>query len=155
MALELKSQSFSNGSRIPVQYTCEGNEISPELNWNNPPEGTKSFALIADDPDAPAKTWVHWVVYNIPADSTGLPEDFPHDKSLPDGIIQGINDSGETGYGSPCPPPGKEHHYYFKLYALDTMLESQLDGQTTKEQLLRAMKGHVLEEAQIVGTYKR
>ncbi|MFA5039195.1 MAG: YbhB/YbcL family Raf kinase inhibitor-like protein [Candidatus Omnitrophota bacterium] len=153
MALEFRSSSFSHESSIPSNFTCEGSDISPQLSWGGAPEGTKSFALIADDPDAPAKTWTHWVIYNIPQDSTGLPQDFPHDPALPDGIRQGINDSGETGYGGPCPPPGKPHRYYFRLYALDSLLE--LEKNATKDQLLRAMKGHILEEAVLMGTYKR
>ncbi|MFB3919002.1 MAG: YbhB/YbcL family Raf kinase inhibitor-like protein [Candidatus Velamenicoccus archaeovorus] len=153
MALELKSPAFSNGSKIPPQYTCEGRDVSPHLQWSSVPDGTKSFALISDDPDAPSKIWVHWVIYNIPAEARELPQGFPHDASLPDGICQGINDSGETGYGGPCPPPGKPHRYYFKLYALDRALE--IKGAATKEKLLEAMKGHVLGETVLMGTYER
>jgi len=153
MALELKSPAFSHESQIPPQYTCEGKDVSPHLQWSGVPDGTKSLALISDDPDAPSKTWVHWVIYNIPAGTRELHHGFPHDPSLPDGIRQGINDSGETGYGGPCPPPGKPHRYYFKLYALDCLLE--IKGAVTKEKLLEAMKGHVLGEAVLMGTYER
>jgi Raf kinase inhibitor-like YbhB/YbcL family protein len=153
MALELKSPAFSNESKIPPQYTCEGKDVSPHLQWSGVPDGTKSLALISDDPDAPSKTWVHWVIYNIPAAARELPQGFPHDPSLPDGVCQGINDGGEIGYGGPCPPPGKPHRYYFKLYALNSPLE--IKGTATKEKLLEAMKGHVLGEAVLMGTYER
>ncbi len=153
MALELKSPAFLHESKIPPQYTCEGKDVSPHLQWSGVPDGTKSFALISDDPDAPSKTWVHWVIYNIPAESRELPQGFPHDPVLPDGIRQGINDGGEIGYGGPCPPPGRPHRYYFKLYALDCMLE--IEGTATKEKLLEAMKGHVLGETSLMGTYER
>lgn len=153
MALKIESPSFSRESKIPALYTCEGSEISPQLEWSDSPQGTKSFALIAEDPDAVSKSWTHWVIFNIPADSTGLPQDFPHDEALPDGIRQGLNDEGNTGYGAPCPPPGKPHRYYFRLYALDDVLD--LKGRVTKDQLLRAMKDHILEQSVIMGTYQR
>jgi len=146
MALELKSPAFLHESKIPPQYTCEGKDVSPHLQWSGVPDGTKSFALISEDPDAPSKTWVHWVIYNIPAESRELPQGFPHDPVLPDGIRQGINDGGEIGYGGPCPPPGRPHRYYFKLYALDCMLE--IEGTATKEKLL-TLRTMIAESRQI------
>lgn len=153
MALELKSPAFATGSPIPRRYTCEGDDASPTLMWQGAPANTQSFALIADDPDAPMGTWVHWVVYNIPAASTGLEEAVPGLENLPDGSRQGVNDSRDIGYGGPCPPPGKPHRYYFKLYALDTKVD--VHGTATKEKLLAVMKGHVLAEASVMGTYQR
>ena len=136
-----------------MPYTCDGKDISPELAWSGAPDGTKSFALICDDPDAPVGTWVHWVVYNIPSHATGLPKGVPTIKELPDGTRQGINDFHRIGYGGPCPPRGPAHRYFFKLYALDTKLD--LPPGATKEQVLEAMKGHVLGEAQLMGKYER
>ncbi|MDD5019300.1 MAG: YbhB/YbcL family Raf kinase inhibitor-like protein [Candidatus Omnitrophica bacterium] len=153
MAFELTSPAFSDTSKIPAEFTCEGKDASPRLQWRDVPADTKSFALISDDPDAPAKTWVHWVIYNIPGESRELPQGFPHDEALPDGVRQGVNDGGEIGYGGPCPPPGKPHRYYFKLYALDSTLE--IEGTATKDKLLAATKGHVLGEAVLMGTYQR
>jgi len=152
MDIKLTSSAFKDGDMIPSRYTCDGEEVSPALAWSGAPEGTKSIALISDDPDAPMGTWVHWVIFNIPPDSRGLPEDVSRDKTLRDGSIQGINDSREIGYGGPCPPSGT-HRYYFKIYALDTRLK--LSPGITKNQLLEAMKGHVLGEGQLMGKYKR
>jgi len=152
MTLKIESTAFDDGGMIPSKYTCEGTDISPSLTWGEPPEGTKSLALIADDPDAPAGTWVHWVVYNIPPDRRGLAENFPKSGSPGDGILQGTNDFGRTGYGGPCPPSGT-HRYYFRLYALDTV--PGLGAGATKRQLLEAMKGHVLAEGQLMGKYRR
>jgi hypothetical protein len=121
--------------------------------WQGVPADTASFALISDDPDAPSGTWVHWVIYNIPASATGLPEGVLNLEVLADGSRQGINDGDDIGYGGPCPPPGKPHRYFFKLYCLDTMLD--IKGTATKEKLLTAMKGHILAEASLMGTYKR
>ncbi len=153
MALTIRSNAFEEGARIPVQYTCDDKDLSPALTWEGAPEGTKSYALICDDPDAPMGTWVHWVIFNIPADSTGLPEGLDKAPRLDDGTIQGKNSWGRHGYGGPCPPPGKPHRYFFKLYALDTTLD--LDDSARKNDLLAAMKGHVLAEAQTMGTYGR
>jgi Raf kinase inhibitor-like YbhB/YbcL family protein len=153
MALELKSTSFKNGDFIPRQFTGQGADKSPALQWQNAPEGTKSFALINDDPDAPGMTWVHWVIFNIPPDKTTLSEAVPTKGELPDGSRQGINDFGQIGYGGPMPPPGKAHRYFFKLYALDCMLE--LKSGITKSELLKAMQGHILAQAELVGLYKR
>ena len=152
MSLEITSTAFAAGSEIPARYTCEGEDLSPPLAWTGAPEGTRSFALICDDPDAPVGTWVHWVIYNIPPDKTGLPEDVPDDNLLDDGTKQGITDFGRPGYGGPC-PPGGTHRYYFKVYALDTALD--LGTGAKKKDLLKAMEGHVLAEGQLMGKYKR
>jgi len=153
MALELKSSAFNNGAPIPAKYTCKGEDVSVPLTWSGVPEGAKSIALICDDPDAPSMTWVHWVVYNVPAGAKGFKEEMPKERELPDGTLQGMTDFRRIGYGGPCPPPGGPHRYYFKLYALNTVLE--LGPGATKKALLEAMKGHVLEEAQLMGTFKR
>jgi hypothetical protein len=153
MALEIKSPAFGEGKAIPAKYTCKGDDISPPLGWSDVPEGTKSMALICDDPDAPMGTWVHWVVYNIPPGTGGLKEGIPEQETLPDGTMQGITDFGKIGYGGPCPPPGGPHRYYFKLYALDS--GPDLKPGATKKDLLGAMEGHVLEETQLMGTFKR
>ncbi len=153
MALELKSQAFVDGGAIPREYTCEGRDMSPALEWSDAPVSTKSFALICDDPDAPMGTWIHWLIYNIPAKVNGLPEGVMKSESLKDGSRQGFTDFQNTGYGGPCPPPGKPHRYYFKLYALDISLS--IRGKATKESLLTAMQGHILAEAKIMGTYQR
>ena len=152
MALTMMSSAFEEGGFIPAQYTCDGKDISPPLKWENAPQGVKSFALICDDPDAPVGTWVHWVIYNIPAQVSQLKEGFPTDEKLPDGTEQGLNDFGNTGYGGPCPPSGV-HRYYFKLYALDTVID--IEPGITKDELLSAMEGHILEKAKLMGRYKR
>lgn len=151
-AMKIESPAFSHQGEIPGKYTCEGEDISPQLSWDKAPAGTKSFALIVDDPDAPdpaapKRVWVHWVMYNIPASSHGLAEGT---KSAPDGARDGKNDWGRTGYGGPCPPIGR-HRYFHKLYALDTVLPDI--GNATKAELLEAMKGHILSSSELVGTY--
>jgi Raf kinase inhibitor-like YbhB/YbcL family protein len=151
-AMELKSTAFRNGEMIPAPYTCDGKDASPPLEWSAFPEGTKSFALICDDPDAPVGTWVHWVIYNLHAETTKLPENVPRDKKLTSGGMQGTNDWHRIGYGGPCPPSGI-HRYFFRLYALDSILN--LGTGATKEQLLTSMKSHVLAEGQLMGKYKR
>lgn len=153
MSLILESPAFPPEGVIPVSYTCEGADISPELRWSGAPEGTKSLALIVDDPDAPdpaapKMTYVHWVLFNIPPDVVGLPENV---KQLPPGTREGLNDFGRTSYGGPCPPIGT-HRYYFKLYALDAVLD--MAGTPKKPKLLEAMEGHVLAEASLMGTYR-
>ena len=153
MAFKLTSSAFRQNDRIAKEYTCEGSDMSVPLNWEDPPAGTKSFALIADDPDAPRGTWVHWVLYDIPADVRELSAGFAPEESLQNGAKQGKNDFGKTGYGGPCPPGGRAHHYHFRLYALDQM--TGLKSRATKQQLLGAMMGHVLAETQLIGTYKR
>lgn len=153
MALEIKSSAFENEDFIPPKYTCKGEDVSPPLNWSGAPEGTKAFALICDDPDAPFMTWVHWVIYDIPAEESGLNEAVSEEKILPNGAIQGINDFRKIGYGGPCPPSGGPHRYYFKLYALDAKLD--LKPGASKKALLEAMEGHILQEAQLMGKFKR
>jgi Raf kinase inhibitor-like YbhB/YbcL family protein len=156
MAFILTSPAFANNGKIPAQYTCDGVDISPPLSWSDAPQGTRSFALIVEDPDAPdpkapKMTWVHWVIYNIPADVQSLSEDAAR-HGLPAGAQQGLNDSKRVGYNGPCPPLGT-HRYFHKLYALDTVLQDL--GHPTKAQLLSAMQGHVRAEAQLVGTYEK
>lgn len=150
--MQLKSPAFEAGGMIPAKYTCDGPDVSLPLRWADPPAGTKSFALIADDPDAPVGTWVHWVVWNIPADASGLDENVPKTASLPSGAQQGTTDFRRIGYGGPCPPSGT-HRYFFKLYALDTILE--LPSSTTKRDLEGAMQGHILGQAELMGQYRR
>ena len=152
MELKITSSAFDEGGMIPKKYTCDAENVSPPLAWSGAPSGTKSFALICDDPDAPAGTWVHWVVYNIPAGEKGLNEAVPQNKKLENGTMQGISDFGKPGYGGPC-PPGGTHRYFFKLYALDIALKIQSDF--TKDSLLDAMKGHLLAEGQLMGKYTR
>ena len=153
MSLTISSAAFNEGERIPDKYTCEGEDISPQLTWRDAPEGTKSFSLICDDPDAPMGTWDHWLIYNIRADSEGLSEAVPTDESLTDGSKQGLNSWEKKSYGGPCPPPGDPHRYFFKLYALDTMLT--LTGDVNKSTLENAMQEHILAEAQLMGTFSR
>jgi Raf kinase inhibitor-like YbhB/YbcL family protein len=148
MAFELTSAAFKAGDAIPRKHTCDGDDRSPPLAWTDPPGGTKSFALVCDDPDAPRGTWVHWVVYAIPPSTRGLPEGGPADGSRP-----GTNDFRKTGYGGPCPPPGPAHRYVFKLHALDATLD--LAPGATKAALEKAMEGHVLGRAELMGRYAR
>jgi Raf kinase inhibitor-like YbhB/YbcL family protein len=137
---------------IPEKYTCDGIDVSPPLVLSSVPDSTKTLALICDDPDAPMGTWVHWVLFNLPANITELPENIRPEKELENGAKQGMNDFHKIGYGGPC-PPGGTHRYYFKLYALDT--ELNLEAGVTKSQLLEAMEGHILGEGQLMGRYKR
>jgi Raf kinase inhibitor-like YbhB/YbcL family protein len=156
MAFTLTSSSFAAGSGIPTRHTCEGEDLSPALAWAGAPAGTKSFALVVDDPDAPdpaapRTTWVHWVLYDLPASAEGLAAGAKA-AALPAGTREGRNDWGRKGYGGPCPPIGR-HRYFFKLYALDAPLGDL--GAPTKADLERAMAGHVLERAELVGTYQK
>jgi Raf kinase inhibitor-like YbhB/YbcL family protein len=153
MNIQITSTAFADGQPIPEKYTCAGPDVSPPLQWTNAPAGAKSLALIADDPDAPMGTWVHWVIYNLPPATTALAENTPQSRELPDGAKQGINDFHQIGYGGPCPPPGKPHRYCFKIYALDTLLG--LKSGMTKKELLKAMEGHVRAEGQLMGTCQR
>jgi Raf kinase inhibitor-like YbhB/YbcL family protein len=152
MEIQVTSTAFKEGEMIPRKYTCRGENISPQIAWSNIPEGTKSFLLIADDPDAPMGTWVHWVVYNIPANFSELKERFPEDSKFPDGIMQGITDFGTTGYGGPCPPSGI-HRYYFKLYAIDIILD--VKPRLTKQEVLNEIEGHILAKGQLMGKFRK
>jgi Raf kinase inhibitor-like YbhB/YbcL family protein len=151
-AMKLISTAFDEGAMIPEKYTCDDIDISPPLNWSSVPEGTKSFAIICDDPDAPMGTWVHWVIYNLPANINELSENVPDLDILPNGVKQGKNDFGKIGYGGPC-PPGGTHRYYFKIYALNE--EFNIEAGITKSELLKAIEGHILSEGQLMGRYKR
>lgn len=153
MAFTLSSSSFQNGGDIPKKYTCEGADVSPELSWTAPPQGTRSFALIADDPDAPAGTWTHWVLYDLPPDTHNLEENVAKVDELPNGARQGRNDFRKIGYGGPCPPAGKAHRYFFKLYALDAKLN--LAPGASKQEVENAVQGHTLANAELMGKYKR
>jgi len=152
MAIKVTSPAFEEAGMIPSKYTADGRNVSPPLKWEAVPDGTKSIALISDDPDAPVGTWVHWVMWNIPPEAMGLAENVPPDKNLPDGSRQGTTDFRRIGYGGPAPPSGT-HRYYFKIYALDTKLE--LPASSTKADLLKAMTGHILAEGQLMGKYNR
>jgi hypothetical protein len=152
-SITVTSSAFQQGGSIPAKYTCDGSNISPPLKWTGSPAGTKSFALICDDPDAPAGTWVHWVLFNLRAPATELGEKMEPAGTLPGGATQGTNSFNKLGYGGPCPPPGKPHRYFFKLYALDADLP--LKPGAAKRDLLHAMEKHILAQGQIVGTYQR
>jgi len=152
MEITVTSTAFQEGGMIPKKYTGDGNDVSPPLAWSAVLAGAKSLALISDDPDAPMGTWVHWVLYNLPPDTKELPERMPTDATLASGARNGKNDFRKLGYGGPLPPSGT-HRYYFKLYALDTMLN--LPPGATKQQLLKAMEGHILGQGQLMGKYKR
>lgn len=156
MPLKLSSSAFSTGGNIPVEHTCEGADLSPPLSWSGIPAGTKSLALIVDDPDAPdpaapRMTWVHWLLYNLPPAAAGLPEGVAP-AALPAGTREGLNDWKRTGYGGPCPPIGR-HRYFHKLYALDTLLPDL--ERPTKVLLEKALQGHVLAQAELIGTYQK
>jgi Raf kinase inhibitor-like YbhB/YbcL family protein len=150
--IKVTSKAFQESGMIPKEYTCDGANVSPPLAWDSAPDKTKSFALIADDPDAPGKTWAHWVVFNLASNIRELPANVPAQDAIVGGGKQGTSDFRKVGYGGPCPPSGA-HRYYFKLYALDT--ELALDSSATKDQLLKAMEGHVLAQGQLMGKYQR
>jgi Raf kinase inhibitor-like YbhB/YbcL family protein len=152
MTIKVTSPAFEEGGMIPSKYTVDSQNVSPPLKWEGVPDGTKSIALISDDPDAPVGTWVHWVMWNIPPGARELTENVPPDEDLLDGSMQGITDFGRPGYGGPAPPSGT-HRYYFKIYALDIKLN--LPNGSTKTDLLKAMEGHILAEGQLMGKYKR
>lgn len=151
--MTITSSAFQYGEAIPEKYSCEGQDVSPELTWGGVPEGTQSLALILDDPDAPGGTFNHWVIYNIPVGTLELAEAISKTSELSDGTMQGRNSFGSTGYGGPCPPPGLAHHYYFTIYALDITLD--LGAGASKTQVLAAMEGHILAQAETMGTYQR
>ena len=153
MPLTITSSAFEEGATIPSIHTCDAKDISPALSWTDATEATAGFALICDDPDAPVGTWVHWVVVDLPADARGLPEEVPKTDTLESGAVQGRNDFGRIGYGGPCPPRGPAHRYFFKLYALDTRLD--LKPGVRKQEVVKAMEGHILAEAQLMGLYSR
>ncbi len=153
MAFELRSSAFWSGGAIPMKHTCHGSDVSPPLRWSDPPAKTTSFALIVDDPNAPGGTWVHWVLLGLPGTLRELAEGVPPEDTLPGIGTQGMNDFGKVGYDGPCPPRGPAHRYFFKLYALDTDLT--LPPRKTKAELLKAMEGHVLDQAELMGRYKR
>ena len=148
VTMQLTSSAFTQGQPIPVKFSCKGDDVSPALAWDEPPAGTKSLALIMDDPDAPMGTWVHWVLFNLPAETRSLAENFQ--PVTP--IIVGKNSWGKNTYGGPCPPSGT-HRYFFKLYALDTMLS--LSSNADKKSLLAAMEGHILAQAELMGTFSK
>jgi Raf kinase inhibitor-like YbhB/YbcL family protein len=151
--MQLTSTAFTEGSAIPAKYTCDGKNVSPPLKWTGVPAGTKSLVLIVDDPDAPVGTWVHWVLYDLPVTATELAEDMPKSQFVAGGAKQGLNDFRHLGYGGPCPPHGKAHWYFFKLYALEVVLD--LKPGLTKKDLERAMEKHILAQGQLMGTYQR
>ncbi len=153
MAFAIITTAWQSGGPIPVKHTCDGANHSPPLSWSHAPRGTKSLALVVDDPDAPMDTWVHWVLYDIPAARSELPEGVPPLERVAGVGFQGVNDFKKVGYGGPCPPRGAAHRYFFKLYAVDLALE--LKPRLTKEVLVQAMKGHVLGQAEVMGTYAR
>ena len=151
--MQLTSSAFKEGAPIPAKHTCDSTNVSPELKWTGIPAGTKSLALIADDPDAPVGIWVHWVLYDLPPTVSELPEGLPRTQYIHAGAKQGLNDFKQLGYGGPCPPPGKAHRYFFKLYALDKQLE--LKPGILKKDLEAAMQGHIIGQSQLMGTYQR
>jgi Raf kinase inhibitor-like YbhB/YbcL family protein len=152
-SIPLTSSAFVPGGTIPVAHTCDGPDSSPPLAWGEPPQGTRSFALICDDPDAPMGTWVHWVLFNLPGTTRSLSEKFPTDGELPTGARQGKNDFGRLGYGGPCPPRGPAHRYHFRLYALDTTVDLKVGAR--KDELEASIRGHVLGEGDLMGKYGR
>jgi Raf kinase inhibitor-like YbhB/YbcL family protein len=151
--MKISSASFSAGEMIPRKFTCDGPDASPKLSWTEPPAKTESFALIMDDPDAPAGTWVHWVLFDLPADARELAEGVAKQEQLANGARQGRNDFGKIGYGGPCPPPGGPHRYFFKLYAVNAKLN--LKAGAAKAEVESAMKGHILAHAEMIGKYGR
>ena len=153
MTWTLRSTVFHHEASIPTAHTCDGTDESPPLTWTDPPAGTKSLALIMDDPDAPMGTWVHWVLYDLPPETRTLPNAVPTAAQLDNGALQGVNDFRRVGYGGPCPPPGPAHHYVFTLYALDAALA--LPPKATKAQLERQMQSHILAKAELIGLYRR
>jgi Raf kinase inhibitor-like YbhB/YbcL family protein len=149
----MTAAAFPDGGTIPKKFTCDGTDVSPALSWTNSPTGTRSLAMIADDPDAPGGTWVHWVLYDLPPDTRQLPEGVPRSPQLPNKALQGRNDFGKIGYNGPCPPRGSAHRYFFKLYALD-FKKTGLRPAATKAELERAIQGHILAQAQLIGKFQ-
>jgi Raf kinase inhibitor-like YbhB/YbcL family protein len=153
MAFAISSTSFANGGEIPKKFTCDGADVSPELSWTDPPAGTQSFALIADDPDAPAGTWTHWVLFDLPPATNSLAEGVSKVDELPNGERQGRNDFRKIGYNGPCPPPGKPHRYFYKLYALSGILG--LKPGASKQEVEQAMESRILGKTEWMGRYQR
>ena len=153
MAIQLRSPAFTGGQSIPAKHTCDAEDLSPPLSWSGVPPSAESLALICDDPDAPLGTWVHWVLYGLPSTVSELPEGISTADTVLGGARQGTNDFKRTGYGGPCPPPGKPHRYFFRLYALDTMIG--LEPRATKKELLQAMERHILAQGELIGRYWR
>jgi Raf kinase inhibitor-like YbhB/YbcL family protein len=151
--MQIRTKAFAEGSPIPAKFTCEGSDCSPPLEWDQVPASAQSLALLVDDPDAPSGTWTHWIVFNLAPGTGGLPEDMPRTQYLPGGARQGLNDFKRLGYGGPCPPAGRPHRYFFRLYALDCVLD--LRPGIARVELERAMHGHVLDQGQVMGTYQR
>jgi Raf kinase inhibitor-like YbhB/YbcL family protein len=151
--LTLTSSAFRDGEPIPVIHSCDGEDLSPQLAWTGAPVETRTFALICDDPDAPRGTWVHWLIWNLGADTVELGQGVPPRPQLPSGARQGLNDGGDLGYAGPCPPPGAPHRYFFRLYSLDTALN--LPPGVNRSDLVAAMRGHILARGTIMGTYQR
>jgi Raf kinase inhibitor-like YbhB/YbcL family protein len=153
MKIEITSSAFTEGNPIPIEYTCDGSDVSPDLKWGTLPPETRSLALVCDDPDAPSGTFVHWVMYAIPPTENQLQKGVPKIPTLPNGTKQGTNGFGRIGYGGPCPPRGAPHHYFFRIYALDTRIDQP--GGMSRAQLDQAMKGHIVAEGHVMGTYQR
>lgn len=153
MNLEIKSSAFINGAAIPKKHTCDGEDVSPSLSWDKIPAGTKSWALICDDPDAPVGTWVHWVIYCIPPETKSFPEAIAKNQVVFKSAKQGKTDFGKIGYGGPCPPKGKPHRYFFKLYALDFMPD--WPAGRTKAEVMKGIEGHILAQGELIGKYGR
>jgi Raf kinase inhibitor-like YbhB/YbcL family protein len=153
VSFQISTNAFSLNESIPQKFTCDGNDVSPQLTWTDPPVTTQSFALIMDDPDAPAGTWVHWILYNLPPNTRELPENVPNREQLSNGAHQGRNDFHKIGYGGPCPPAGKPHRYFFRLYALDAKLNLKLGA--SKADIERAMKAHIRAQSELIGLYGR
>lgn len=153
ISLTVASVSFSSGGEIPNKFTCDGEDVSPQIFWSGTPNGTQAFVLMVDDPDAPAGTWTHWVLYDLPASLKSLNEGLPTSDQLPDESKQGRNDFGKIGYNGPCPPAGRPHRYFFKLYALDRKLN--VKGGAARSEVEKAMSGHVLAQGEVMGTYRR
>ncbi len=152
-SLTVKTPAFDPGQSIPKRYTGEGEDVSPKLEWSEVPSGTKSVTVICEDPDAPGGMWVHWVLFNLPADTKGLNEAWPKDRELKNGARHGNNDWKQPGYRGPMPPPGKPHRYFFKVYAVDARLDLPVGA--SRQQVLDAMKGHILAQGEVMGTYRR
>ena len=151
--MKITSPAFEEGKPIPAKHTCDGKDVSPPLKWTGVPAAAKTLALTVDDPDAPVGDWFHWILYNLPVSTTELPEGLPKSENLPKGGKQGMNDFKRLGYGGPCPPPGKPHRYFFKLYALDVQLN--LPANITGKEFLNALTNHVIAQTTIMGTYER